>query len=150
MHKSAPLISWIMPLSTRATLSFWKLITVQGSPTKHLWMSVLPWSGPQLCNSFKCHVTLLRASECANVSETLLSKFTLAVNHGPGQLAVATGQVGLSGWQPQSCSSETRALTDDYASSVSEVPCQLVLTKCYFDWYFRLQSRVLKHSNRSN
>ena len=72
-------------------------------------------------------------SECANVSETLLSKFTLAVNHCLGQLAVATGQVGLSGWQPQSCSTETGALRDDRAPGVSEVSRQLVLTKCYFD-----------------
>lgn len=42
VHKSAPLISGIMLLLTRASLSFWKVITVQGSPTKHLWMSFLP------------------------------------------------------------------------------------------------------------
>lgn len=33
-------------------------------------------------------------SECANVSESLLSKFTLAVNHCAGQLAAATGAGG--------------------------------------------------------
>lgn len=56
VHKSAPLISGIMLLLTRAILFFcfffWKVITVQGSPTKHLWMSFLLWSGPLLCNSF--------------------------------------------------------------------------------------------------
>lgn len=78
-------------------------------------MSFLPWSGPPLCNSFQRHVTPLRVSECTNVSESLLSEFMLAVNHCLGQLAVATGQVGLSGWQPQSCSSETGALRKDHA-----------------------------------
>lgn len=58
-------------------------------------------------------------SECANVSKTLLSKFTLAVNHRPGQLAAAAGQVSLSCWQPQSCGAETGTLRDGAASPES-------------------------------
>lgn len=52
VHKSAPLISGIMLLLTRKSLSSRKVITARGSPTKHLWMSFLPWSGPLLCNRF--------------------------------------------------------------------------------------------------
>lgn len=72
-------------------------------------------------------------SECTNVSETLLSKFTLAVNHCPSQLALAAGQVGLSGWQPQSCITETGAQRDGHAPGVSQALCQLVLSMRYFD-----------------
>lgn len=58
-------------------------------------------------------------SERANVSETLLSKFTLAVNHGRGQLAAAGGQVSLSCWQPQSCGAETGTLRDGVVTRAS-------------------------------
>lgn len=72
-----------------------------------------------LCSSSQHHVTPLCVSECTNVSESLLSEFMLAVNHCLGQLAVATGQVGLSGWQPQSCSSEIGSLRKDHAPLLS-------------------------------
>lgn len=64
-------------------------------------------------------------SECANVSETLLSKFTLAVNYCPGQLATAGGQVSLSCWQPQSCGAETGNLRDGAVSLKSCVNWRL-------------------------
>lgn len=64
-------------------------------------------------------------SECANVSETLLSKFTLAVNYCPGQLATAGGQVSLSCWQPQSCGAETGTLRDRAVSLKSCVNWRL-------------------------
>lgn len=60
-------------------------------------------------------------SECANVSETLLSKFTLAVNYCPGQLATAGGQVSLTCWEPQSCGAETGTLRDGAVSLKSLV-----------------------------
>lgn len=58
-------------------------------------------------------MTLLRVTECTNVSETPLSKFTLVVNHRPGQLAAAGGQVVPSEPRPQSRGAETRDLGDE-------------------------------------
>lgn len=103
--------------------------------SKHLLLS-FSHGGPLLfLMPSQHHVTLLRVSECTNVLEIPLSKFTQAINQPPSQLAVHRGAGGTVMLAGQATPRSPRKLDPEagirHVLGWGSFKCRV--NRCYFD-----------------